>query len=136
MNNLYILGASNPEMEHIEMLLKNKEERIAFAAVKDADGKLQRVKPFEAYKKDLVAMNGDGKEMNIFVCPYHGRVVTVECALPIIIDDGECRGCGYCECAEWGQPQVTHMVIDRHNPCDPGFGKEPKDYLMELPWVS
>ena len=109
-SRVWILGASDPEMQAIETLLRECGERVEYAT-SDADG-LVRVTAANAYRGvTMPAALRSG---------YHGeRVVPagttwyqVECDL------GGVR--------PYGDPGV---VIDHHRPGDPGYGRPPSEFL-------
>lgn len=68
-------------------------------AAVEENGKTRRVKPHEAYRYS--AELGDAPDGDV-------KRVYVECACPGV---------------------TRHEVVDHHNPGDPGFGREPRDYF-------
>lgn len=97
---LWVLGASDPEMQTIESLLRGSGEHIAYAV--DARG--ERVTPATAYRA-TAARDASGAEVML-----EGTVYLVECEVPMA--DGAQR-----------------VVIDHHRPGDPGYGRPPAEFL-------
>ena len=97
MKKVFILGSPDPEMMAIEDYLSNKGVQFLYASV---NGK-ERVRPFEANKAAKVL---DPKTMREVLLPV--EFVVIECRLEGIKPD---------------------MIIDHHNPGDPGFGRPPKE---------
>lgn len=96
----WILGASDPEMEEIEKLLKSAGERVLYAAL---DGR--RVDAGTAYKANVV-VDGQG----IPVAFPNGEVFLVECFdRPV-------------------DAAATIRRIDHHRVGDPGYGQPPENY--------
>lgn len=94
MTRLWILGASDPEMEAIEALLREAGEEVQYACGPDG----RRVHPGGAYRATLPA-----------VAPGT-TIYLVEC-------DGT-------------RPEGAEViVIDHHRPGDPGYGRQPEDFL-------
>ncbi len=95
---VWILGASDPEMEMIEHVLRAHDQSITYAA---ADGK--RVFPGNAYKATGILMGG---KTYVDVSGI-GDSICVECGFPGL--------------------QPAH-VVDHHRPGDPGYGKGPEQF--------
>lgn len=110
MDRVWLLGASDPEMEEIERVLRDAEEFIAYAAVRKEDGAPRRVFPSEAYRAgEILAVDKDLE-------PLHqpARLVQVECLAP----------------ASWEESLYTEVaVVDHHRPGDPGHAMPPERYL-------
>jgi hypothetical protein len=114
MNEMFVLGAPDPEMEAIERLLRDFGVKFAFAAVLGRDGKPTRVTPREAYAPTHVIVDGAGVEVDALL---RGRLdehmVFVECDLPG---------------APAGAPAGV-LRMDHHRPGDPGYGLGPVEFL-------
>lgn len=109
MEIIFILGASDPEMESIQELLDGANVNYIYAM---KDGK--RVHPGNAYSADIPA---DDDYEDIVV--RGGVMYLVECE----INDPRL--------GLHGNPDTPAIVftIDHHRPGDPGFGKGPEDFL-------
>lgn len=91
---LWFLGASDPEMAHIEELLRATDQRVAYAT---KHGK--RATPAQAYAADLLVVPRDVN-----------TVVFVEAKATLTLRD-----------EPWGR-RVKVVVVDHHRPGDPGYG--------------
>ncbi len=101
---IWILGASDPEMEAIERLLRECGEHVEYALTEDG----QRVRPHNAYQAACPESITGGMG-EIFRAVYR-----VECA--------------------WGDYSYESLQccvtpIDHHRPGDPGFGRPPREFL-------
>ena len=97
--SVWILGASDPEMQHVEALLQDQGVVIGYAAT--ADG--QRVFPGAAYRA-VQAIGRDGTPLSL----DGAALAVVECDLPGITD---------------AVPRYDH-----HRAGDPGYGQPPAAY--------
>jgi hypothetical protein len=103
-----VLGASDPEMQEIENLLKSVGIPVMYAT---AGGK--RCHPGNAYKADpldLGSLNEVPKEAWL-----------VECQPQFVVDTS-------CRTSEMPE-DIPTVVVDHHRPGDPGYGAEPKEFL-------
>lgn len=100
MSNIWILGAPDPEMEAIQQLLRQCEQRIAYASVNGV-----RVHAGNAYDRRVEAVDADGQLVPI---TDEDHLVLVECDL-----------------SGW----TPRAVIDHHHPDDPGYGRPPQEFL-------
>jgi len=112
--NLFVLGAADPEMAAIVRVLTALSLPMAYAAAQGKDGVVAPVHPGNAYRASHVLTPG-GSVLLLGPAPdgSEGYIdqpwVAVECALP-------------------GAPSPV-KVIDHHRPGDPGYGKPPEEYL-------
>lgn len=97
-NVLFVLGASDPEMQAIESLLKDRH--FGYAAIRNPDGNILRVHPGNAYVANcIISANGD------VIWPLDDdHIVQIECAVRGFVVDS----------------------IDHHRPGDPGYGMPPE----------
>lgn len=110
MTSIWILGASDPEMEAIETLLRACGERVEYATVW-RDGVRRRVTPAEAYAPDVEI--GEGLR------GLRATAYMVECA-PAVLVGSSVDG------IDWAGVAIT---IDHHHPRDPGYGLPPTEFL-------
>ncbi len=111
-SRLWILGASDPEMQAIEALLTERGEAVVYAARFGDPVGPRRVHPSEAYADDLTAIDGNGLWSGApGGDPSQVTIYTVECALPP------------------GTGEAQHVTVDHHRPGDPGYGKPPREFL-------
>lgn len=103
MKCLAILGASDPEMEAIESLLRECGVHVVYATV---DG--SRVYPSNAYQADCP------KELEGGMGEQWGAVLRVECAWPDSSTESLAVGVD---------------VADHHFPGDPGYGRPPSEFM-------
>ncbi|RME03901.1 MAG: hypothetical protein D6812_04825 [Deltaproteobacteria bacterium] len=98
-----ILGASDPEMERIERLLRSGGYRVLYAA---KDGR--RVSPSVAYEaEEVLDEEGELVEREVVEGREVQEVLLVEC----------------------GVSGIEGRLIDHHNPGDPGYGVRPTSFL-------
>lgn len=110
---LWVLGASDPEMERIRAVLVEHGEQVVAAHVADQrTGKLRPVRPPEAYGHGIVA--GDAGPP--LLRGEYDRLTVVECSARAIVDAEP----------EWSGAVV---VVDHHNPGDPGYGRRHDEFL-------
>lgn len=103
MSRVWILGASDPEMEQIEKLLRECGETVLYAA----DDRGSRVTPGNMYRADCVVQE--------FAAEVDTDAYLVECDFA--------RGSGL-------HLRVGSLIkIDHHRPGDPGHGKPPAEFL-------
>lgn len=100
MERVWILGASDPEMQMIEDLLVKSGEKVAYAVF---GGK--RVSPPTAYRAD-------------------GYQFATDCGM--VGDESEFI---LVECDVATPDDSPRRVIDHHREGDPGFGRPPQDFL-------
>src|SRR3989338_9224929 len=68
---IWVLGATDPEMQEIEVLLRQAGEGVAYAAAANPPaagqlaGALRRVRPDEAGKPGLSAIDADGQPVRV-----------------------------------------------------------------------
>jgi hypothetical protein len=100
---IWLLGAADPEIEHIESLLRAAGETVAYASIRGA-----RVRPENAYDREYIhAIGRDG--LPVQVADYD-TLALVECDHP--------------------QDGLGHrMVFDHHRPGDPGHAMPPAVFL-------
>jgi hypothetical protein len=98
----WILGAPDPEMEAIEALLRRCHQGVRYAAIEEND-QTRRVKPHEAYR---------------YTMQFSKDKEHAPLSAPIFV-----------ECAPSSGGGERHVIVDHHNPGDPGFGREPRDYF-------
>ena len=99
-SRIWFLGAPDPEMSAIEVLLKECGEKVEYATING-----QRVKPHEAYKTDNI--RGSLTESTYLV----------ECSYILSQSPNT-------------TPPYFHIVkIDHHNHSDFGYGRPPEDYM-------
>jgi hypothetical protein len=101
-STLFILGAPDPEMAHIETLLAEAGVPYTYASIGET-----RVHPGNAYKADWLA--GD----------YSGRIDHI-----VFV---ECGGRTLDDFARDERAKVTR--VDHHRPGDPGYGRPPAEFL-------
>lgn len=118
----WILGAPDPEESEIKAVLRDRGQRILYAACGGV-----RVHPGNAYRANGV-IDSDGNPAG-----FIQSAVLVECGGPIeqtigcyVHPDGSTSADGGCGDGEWvpGWDRVDH-----HRPGDPGHGKGPADFL-------
>lgn len=109
-DRIWVLGASDPEMELIERVLRECGERVEYAAVW-RDGVRRRVTAAEAYGPDV--------EIGWGLRGLRATAYMVECA-PAVLVGSSIDG------IDWGGVAVT---IDHHRPGDPGYGRPPSEFL-------
>ena len=103
-DRIWILGASDPEMEAIESLLRECGEHVAYAV--DARG--ERVRGGEAYRA------------HVALSEVPSAIYLVECHVDVdaAIDD------------IGGTDRVIDVRrIDHHRPGDPGYGRPPQEFM-------
>ena len=101
---LWILGAPDPEMEAVEVLLRKCGEAIEHATVGG-----ERVHPGNAYRADSPVVHTADHDWSRSVC------------------DGCAVDYYRVEC-DWAGSQDSR-VIDHHRPGDPGFGHGPQEFF-------
>ena len=109
-NRIFVLGASDPEMNAIEILLGQAGQDFVHASVNG-----RRVSPRDAYAEPTMIMAGSVDPA--MVIP--SVVVTVECDVQLP--------------EEWRGADV--VVVDHHRPGDPGYGLGP-DHFVEASSVG
>lgn len=109
-NRIWVLGASDPEMEMIERLLRGCGEHVEYATVW-RDGARRRVTPAEAYAPDV--------EIGAGLRGLRATAYMVECA-PAVLVGSSVDG------INWSGGVVK---IDHHRPGDPGYGRPPEDFM-------
>jgi hypothetical protein len=107
---IWILGASDPEMEAIEALLKGEGELVIYATVGG-----RRVSPGEAYRADTPSSQ-EYEEIRRF----GGKIFLVEC-------EPRDPRLGLQSLLEVDCSAMVD-VIDHHRPGDPGYGRPPSEY--------
>jgi len=108
MRRLWILGASDPEMVEIEVLIAGYGDECVKAAYRG-----RRVTSLYAYRADGVAPASwysrcHGSPYN--QCNYYDRCMLVECEVEPLPD------------------HEVLLVVDHHRPGDPGYGVGPERY--------
>lgn len=98
---IFVLGAADPEMEEIEVLLTSAGVPYVYAT---RDGK--RVRPGTAYS--ATGTTDDAAVQR--VADIGGLICLVECEVE-------------------GLPGMNVRVIDHHRPDDPGYGRPPSEFL-------
>lgn len=110
---LWVLGASDPEMERIRAVLTEHGEHVVAAHVTHRPtGALRPVRPAEAYNAGVVA----GDSGPPLIRGEYARMVLVECSGRSIVDAEPA----------WGGAVER---VDHHKPGDPGYGGRPNDFL-------
>jgi|FLYK01.1.fsa_nt_gi hypothetical protein len=101
---LWILGASDPEMERIEQLLRQVGEPVAYASIEGL-----RVRPETAYQHEKIeALLADKTRPEL---ERYDMVLLVECAL------------------SRGDSNRRYVAVDHHKPGDVGYGRPPEDFF-------
>jgi hypothetical protein len=101
MKRLWILGASDPEMEQIESVLRERGELVRYAMIGG-----RRVRPETAYRAAEVRPSGERADW--------WSVTHIMCV----------------ECDTWGGPATAHVkYIDHHRPGDQGYGRPAAEYM-------
>lgn len=113
-DRIWLLGASDPEMEAIETLLTARGEHVIYA--RDSGGR--RVHPGNAYE----AVEPDMLAATVYLVECATRRMCCGARLHEERDADECGVCG-----GWPQPSTVH--IDHHRPGDAGFGRPPEKFL-------
>jgi hypothetical protein len=106
----FILGASDPEMAAIEAAVQAAGHTVAYATV---GGK--RVLPATAYRADGIAAPVGAIE-----------AVRGGALRPVLVECGPGREAGEAWSIITG---ASPVVVDHHRPGDPGYGKEPVDFM-------
>ena len=140
---VWILGASDPEMERIEALLRGCGEAVVHATATGPDGFPRRVFPAEAYAATGACAPGGADALATIRAA--ARVVFVECepaagsplAAALAAQVPAC-GPGWAEdhdpaCGRDGGrclgAAAEVVGCDHHRPVDPGFGRPPGEFL-------
>lgn len=95
MQYLFVLGASDPEMQYIERLALTHGHQVVHAFSRG-----RRVHAGNAYDADFIPVSTED---------YPGQVVWVECAMQ-------------------NQSGTREVVVDHHQPGDPGYDLPPASY--------
>ena len=103
MARLWVLGAPDPEMEAIEVLLSDAKETVAYATVNG-----QRCHPGNAYRSSCEAARG-----------FSGTVYEVECRVDVL----------HGSATESIDSDANVVTVDHHRPGDPGYGRPPAEFL-------
>jgi len=116
--SIYILGASDPEMEEVESVLRQHGQGVLYATVG-----LYRVHSGVAYASEGVADAERTVTLATWIStvPAGASVYLVECGFnPVYRDEADdvssCRG-------------ISIRMVDHHHPGDPGYGRPPVEYL-------
>lgn len=110
---MWILGASDPEMERIERLLRRAAQTVAYGL--DETGK--RAYPSSAYRISSVS---DPEALRLAV--QRGIVIRlVECGIAKEPEDKALR--------RVAEKKVAACVFDHHRPGDPGYGRPAHEFL-------
>lgn len=108
-DRLAALGASDPEMERIEALLRTAGWPVAYAVTETGE-RVRGGEAFRSYCREADRMRWVG-----------GLIVLVECDMD---DTGYgTRDPQYTDCA------AVVLRIDHHRPGDPGYGVPPRNFL-------
>lgn len=119
---VFILGAQDPEMNRIEAVLRSVGAYVLYAAFRGADGTVARVHGGVAYKATLL-MDGEAVVEPSEVDGLMGYADEVP------YDDRDGFTPVWVECAVQGGDRSTYSIIlDHHNPGDPGYGGAPEAY--------
>lgn len=128
-DRVWVLGASDPEMEAIERLLRDCGERVVYALTSDG----RRVTAAEAYR--MAPLSADAT-------PWGGEVYLVECdtaepwpqdaegaPMPYRLVRRSDAPCEPGDPDDRDECYVRIRRIDHHRPGDPGYGRPPKEFM-------
>ena len=120
---LWILGASDPEMELIEELLREAGEQVRYAAIGD-----RRIIHDQAYRMDPISEP----------LPWGGQVILVECdhSSPWPLDAKDeampyrlIQRNGVHDEDATDEDYLRIYRVDHHRPGDPGYGRPPSEFM-------
>ncbi len=127
-SRLWILGASDPEMEAIQSLLKECGERFVYAVVHNANTS-ERCHPgnaahARAYVPNDLIEHGAGESVALDVYRVEwGPLALVTAGGLFYAEDGT-------DLSDIPSVYVRDHVIDHHHPGDPGFGRPASEFLQ------